>query len=121
MAPFVGDVAFKDGKVSYRNRYIQTDALSLELSEGESRSPGVMGPFDYSISEFGIKDTSNTDVFWYAGNLMTLWYNAGHPYRLNPQTLETEGYFELEGRRHRRLSAHSKVDWTTGELLFFDY
>lgn len=52
---------------------------------------------------------------------MTLWYNAGHPYRLNPQTLETEGYFELEGRSHRRLSAHSKVDWATGELLFFDY
>lgn len=52
---------------------------------------------------------------------MTLWYNAGHPYRLDPHTLETTGYFELEGRSQRRLSAHSKVDWTTGELLFFDY
>jgi carotenoid cleavage dioxygenase-like enzyme len=35
---------------------------------GESISPGVMGPFDYSVSPFGIKDTSNTDVFCYAGD-----------------------------------------------------
>ena len=36
-------------------------------------------------------------------------------------TLETKGYFDLEGRQQRRMSAHSKVDWSTGELLFFDY
>ncbi len=92
-----------------------------ERASGQSVSPGVMGPFDYSVSEFGIKDTSNTDLFCFAGDLMTLWYNAGHPYRLDPETLETKGYFELDGRNHRRLSAHSKVDWATGELLFFDY
>ena len=86
--PFDGDgmvrgVYFHDGKVSYRNRYTQTVALSQELADGRSVSPGVMGPFDYSVSEFGIKDTSNTDVFWYAGDIMSLWYNAGHPYRLD--------------------------------------
>ena len=124
--PFDGDgmvhaVYFRDGTASYRNRYVQTVALIDERQAGQSVSPGVMGPFDYSVSEFGIKDTSNTDLFCYAGGLMTLWYNAGHPYKLDPQTLETTGYFELEGRAHRRLSAHSKVDWATGEFLFFDY
>ena len=124
--PFDGDgmvhaVYFRDGQVSYRNRYVDTVALQGERASGQSVSPGVMGPFDYSVSEFGIKDTSNTDLFCYAGDLMTLWYNAGHPYRLDPETLETRGYFELDGRNHRRLSAHSKVDWATGELLFFDY
>ena len=124
--PFDGDgmvhaVSFCEGEASYRNRYVETVALAEELQAGRSTSNGVMGPFDFDASPFGIKDTSNTDLFYYAGGLMTLWYNAGHPYRLNPQTLETEGYFELEGRSHRRLSAHSKVDWTTGELLFFDY
>ncbi|MCB1698663.1 MAG: carotenoid oxygenase family protein [Pseudomonadales bacterium] len=124
--PFDGDgmvhgVYFRDGKAGYRNRYIQTLATSQERADGKSVSPGVMGPFDYALSSFGIKDTSNTDVFWYNGDLMTLWYNAGHPYRLDSRTLETRGYYDLQGRQQRRMSAHSKVDWSTGELLFFDY
>jgi carotenoid cleavage dioxygenase-like enzyme len=124
--PFDGDgmvhgVYFRDRKVSYRNRYVQTAALAGERADGRSVSPGVMGPFDYNVSQFGIKDTSNTDVFCYNGDLMTLWYNAGHPYRLDSQTLATKGYYDLDGRKQRRMSAHSKVDWSTGELLFFDY
>jgi len=124
--PFDGDgmvhgVYFRDGRVSYRNRYVQTAALTGELATGMSVSPGVMGPFDYKVSRFGIKDTSNTDVFWFNGDIMTLWYNAGDPYRLDSHTLETKGHFDLQGRARRRMSAHSKVDWSTGELLFFDY
>ncbi|MCB1842570.1 MAG: carotenoid oxygenase family protein, partial [Halioglobus sp.] len=117
----VHGVYFRDGKAAYRNRYVQTAALAGELATGKSVSPGVMGPFDYSVSRFGIKDTSNTDVFWYNGDIMTLWYNAGDPYRLDSQTLATKGHYDLEGRAQRRMSAHSKVDWSTGELLFFDY
>ncbi|MEH6587390.1 MAG: carotenoid oxygenase family protein [Halioglobus sp.] len=124
--PFDGDgmvhgVYFKDGKVSYRNRWVQTAAFEQEARDGGSVSPGVMGPFDYSVSEFGIKDTSNTDVFWYNGDIMTLWYNAGHPYRLDSKTLDTKRHYHLAGRDQLRLSAHSKVDWNTGELIFFDY
>ena len=116
--PFDGDgmvhaVYFNEGTASYRNRYVHTVAWDGERADGQSVSPGVMGPFDYNISEFGIKDTSNTDIFVYSGDVMTLWYNAGHPYRLGAESLETKGYFELEGRQHRRLSAHSKVDWKT--------
>lgn len=60
--PFDGDgmvhgVYFRDGKAGYRNRWIQTDALTDEQRTGKSISPGVMGPFDYSVSPFGIKDT----------------------------------------------------------------
>jgi carotenoid cleavage dioxygenase len=117
----VHGVYLRDGKATYRNRYVQTAALTGELATGKSVSPGVMGPFDYTVSRFGIKDTSNTDLFWYAGDLMTLWYNAGDPYRLDSQTLETRGHFDLQGRQQRRMSAHSKVDWSNGELLFFDY
>jgi carotenoid cleavage dioxygenase-like enzyme len=124
--PFDGDgmvhgVYFQDGKVAYRNRHVQTAALGEERASGKSVSPGVMGPFDYSVSRFGIKDTSNTDIFWHAGDLVTLWYNAGDPYRLDSKTLETKSHFDLQGRQQRRMSAHSKVDWSTGELLFFDY
>ncbi len=124
--PFDGDgmvhaVHVADGKASYNNRWIQTEALVDETAAGESVSPGVMGPFDYSISEFGIKDTSNTDLFLLNNELVSLWYNAGNPVALDPASLATRHAFQLEGRPMRRMSAHSKVDWNTGELLFFDY
>ncbi|GAB3273243.1 carotenoid oxygenase family protein [Parahaliea aestuarii] len=124
--PFDGDgmihgVYFHEGRARYRNRYVETLARHSELRDGRSISPGVMGPFDYELSPFGIKDTSNTDVFFFDGSLMSLWYNAGHPYRVDAHDLGTRGYFELEGRDKRRMSAHSKVDPATGELLFFDY
>ena len=80
-----------------------------------------MGPFDYSVSEFGIKDTSNTDIFALNGDLVSLWYNAGNPIALDPITLETRKAFHLDGRDKPKMSAHSKIDWNTGELLYFDY
>ncbi len=124
--PFDGDgmihgVYFDEGQAAYRNRYVETLAWREEGKVGASVSPGVMGPFDYSLSPFGIKDTSNTDVFLYSGSIMSLWYNAGDPYRLDALNLSTQGYFDLNGRQQRRMSAHSKVDPATGELLFFDY
>ena len=124
--PFDGDgmihrVEFDNGQASYSNRWVATAALADERRLQHSFSPGVMGPFDYRVSSFGIKDTSNTDVFVYDGDVMSLWYNAGHPYRLDGKTLQTKGFFDIAGRSHRRMSAHSKVDPHTGELLFFDY
>ena len=124
--PFDGDgmvhgVYFQGGSAGYRNRWVATEALADERRAGRSVSPGVMGPFDYSVSPFGIKDTSNTDLLFYRGELVTLWYNAGNPCALDGRSLETRGPFSIPGRRHRRLSAHSKIDWATGELLFFDY
>jgi len=124
--PFDGDgmmhaLHLSDGGARYLNRWIETSAFEDEASAGESVSPGVMGPFDYSISEFGIKDTSNTDVFSLNGDLVSLWYNAGNPVALDPLTLETRKAFRLDGRQQPKMSAHSKVDWQTGELLYFDY
>ncbi len=124
--PFDGDgmvhgVYFRDGVASYRNRYVATAALAAEREEKRAIWPGVMGPFDFSLPHFPIKDTSNTDIFCYNNALMSLWYNAGNPYKLDPNSLATIAPYELEGRASRRLSAHSKVDWATGELLFFDY
>lgn len=124
--PFDGDgmvhaIHLTESGPRYVNRWVNTDAFKQEADTGRSVSPGVMGPFDYSVSRFGIKDTSNTDLLMLNGDLVSLWYNAGHPYTLDPYTLETRGAFQLEGRDHRRMSAHSKVDAQTGELLFFDY
>ncbi|WP_444928434.1 carotenoid oxygenase family protein [Microbulbifer sp. SSSA002] len=124
--PFDGDgmlygIFFKDGEASYRNRWIQTESLKLELEESKSIWPGVMGPFDFTLPGFPIKDTSNTDVMYFNDHIISLWYNAGIPYKLDPTTLETRGRETLNGQLKRALSAHSKLDWEKEELIFFDY
>ena len=86
--PFDGDgmlyaVYFKDGVAGYRNRWIQTDAHCAEAEKGDSIWPGVMGPFDFSLPGFPIKDTSNTDVLFFNRHILSLWYNAGIPYQLD--------------------------------------
>ncbi len=125
--PFDGDgmihaVYIRDGQVSYRSALIETAALLAERAAGRSIWPGVMGPFDFSLPDFPIKDTCNTDVTQFAGSLMPTWYNAGVPYRLDPLTLENQGEFAIPGRsRRNKLSAHNHVDLNTGEMLFMDY
>ncbi len=124
--PFDGDgmlygIYFKDGKANYRNRWIQTDAHIKEGNEGASIWPGVMGPFDFKMDGFPIKDTSNTDVMYFNDHIVSLWYNAGIPYKLDTETLETKGRENLNGQLKRALSAHSKVDPEKDELIFFDY
>jgi len=49
-----------------------------------------------------------------------MWYRSGMPYAVDPETLETIGTSDFDGTV-MRLSAHSRPDQHTGELLFFDY
>jgi len=125
--PFDGDgmvhaVYFRDGKASYKNSYVETNARILEREEGKAIWPGVMERFNYSLPEFPIKDNCNTDVTLFAGKLMPTWYNAGIPYKMDPLSLENMGEFDLPGRaRRNKMSAHNRVDWNTGEMLFMDY
>ena len=124
--PFDGDgmihaVYFRDGKASYRNSYIHTAGYMLEKEAGRAIWPGVMGTFDFSLPGFPIKDTCNTDVTLYAGQLMPTWYHSGVPYKMDPLTLENLGEYNLPGRTRRNMSAHNHVDWNTGEMLFMDY
>ncbi len=124
--PFDGDgmihaVYFQDGKAAYRNSYVHTAGFLLEQKEGRSIWPGVMGTFDFSLPEFPIKDTCNTDVTLYAGKLMPTWYHAGRAHKMDPLTLENLGEYTLPGRTRKNMSAHNHVDWNTGEMLFMDY
>jgi carotenoid cleavage dioxygenase-like enzyme len=124
--PFDGDgmvhaVYFRDGEVSYRNNMIDTACLRAEREAGHAIWPGVMGPFNFDLPDFPIKDTSNTDIILHNGQLISLWYNSGIPYTLDPLTLENTGPLVSPSRLTRRMSAHSRVDWATGEMLFFDF
>lgn len=127
--PFDGDgmihtLSFRDGKASYKNRFVRTKGLMAEIEAGKPLWAGIAEDPRLSTrpgwgAHGGIKDSSSTDVVVHAGKILSTFYQCGEGYRLDPYTMEqfgTEGWVPLDG-----ISAHPKLDESTGELLFFNY
>jgi carotenoid cleavage dioxygenase len=113
-------VQFQNGKVSYRNRWIETKALKEEKLAGHALWKGLKEPWRKDRPDEPLKNTSNTDVKYHAGRLISMWYRSGLPYAIDPMTLQTLGPADFDGAINR-ISSHSRPDEHTGELLFFDY
>ena len=127
--PFDGDgllhsIIFQNGKADYRNKFIQTDGFLVEEKFKKSKWAGLMErPGVSELPGWGaqgcLKDTSSTDVVVHAGKVLTTFYQCGDGYNMNPMNLEPIGkapWVPTDG-----VSAHTKVDLKTGELLFFNY
>ena len=114
-------VRFGSGKASYRNRWIGTDAFSRDVASGRPLWTGVIEPVAGNPSDMPLKDTANTDVVAFRGSLLATWYLSGRPYAVDPVSLATTGAEDFGATLPCRMSAHAKVDESTGELLFFDY
>ena len=131
--PFDGDgmlhsISFADGEARYHNRFVRTAGLLAEQDAGEPLYAGLAEPPKRTIADHGwgarslMKDASSTDVVVHRGKALSSFYQCGELYRLDPVTLEPDGVetwggaFPAEG-----VSAHTKVDEATGELLFFNY
>ncbi|WP_108811621.1 carotenoid oxygenase family protein [Sphingorhabdus sp. Alg231-15] len=127
--PFDGDgmihtLRIRDGKASYRNRFVRTEGFEAEQAEGGPLWVGIMGrPSDSKRPGWGahgsVKDSSSTDVVVHAGKILSTFYQCGDGYQLDPETLETLG--TADWVPEDGVSAHPKVDENTGELLFFNY
>lgn len=127
--PFDGDgmihaIRIKDGKASYRNRFVRTEGLAAEQEEAGPLWAGIMGkPGESKRPGWGahgaVKDSSSTDVVVHAGKILSTFYQCGEGYQLDPETLETSG--TADWVPEDGISAHPKVDEKTGELLFFNY
>ncbi|HJK94896.1 MAG TPA: carotenoid oxygenase family protein [Polyangiaceae bacterium LLY-WYZ-15_(1-7)] len=109
-------VRFRDGEARYRSRYVRTDDFEAEGEAGEALFRGLLEPAKENPTG-RYKDSGNTDVLPFGGELLTLHYMAGKAWRVDRESLETRGALAWPGK----LSAHAKVDPRTGELLFFDY
>jgi carotenoid cleavage dioxygenase len=112
---------FENGKVSYRNRWVRTKSFIEEDAAGRALWEGVMEPPRRGRPDMPLKDTSNTDVVFHGGRLLTMWYLAGDLYSVEPISLATVGQETFGGALKCRVSAHAKVDEKTGEFIFFDY
>ena len=111
----------RDGKAHYRNRWVRTQRFHMEREAGEALWGGLA---DWANSDPRVEgifpNAANTNIIVHAGRLLALW-EAGPPHELDPQTLETRGIFDFDGKLQGPMTAHPKIDPETGELLFFGY
>lgn len=115
-------VHFDRGRVQYRNRWVMTEGLREELAAGRALWQGIKDPPRRDRPEQPVKNTANTDVKFFAGELVSMWYLGGAVYRCDPMTLATRGTMAMDPRlAGLHISAHSKVDERTGEFVFFAY
>jgi len=110
-----------NGRAKYVNKYVETQGLRLERSAGRPLHSGLVGKIDDTIEYGNIKDSSNTAVIGHRGSLLSLWHLSGKAYRLNAETLETEGVHDFDGKFEGNMAAHTKLDPRTGDLVFFNY
>jgi carotenoid cleavage dioxygenase len=116
----VHTVQFDRGQVTYRNKWVRTAALLEEQAAGKALWKGLKEPMRKDRPDAPFKNTANTDVKFHAGRLIAMWYRAGMPYALDPISLDTLGTADFGGA-FEQISAHSRPDEHTGELLWFDY
>jgi carotenoid cleavage dioxygenase-like enzyme len=111
---FLGDgmvhgVRLSAGKAEwYRNRYVHTPLYDAKVSFLGSGPPG------------GPNNQSNVSVFHHAGRLLTSG-EVGFPYELSPDDLRTIGPHDFEGALTTAMTAHPKIDPSTGQMHFFGY
>ncbi len=93
--------------VSYANRYVRTPLYEASAGFGE----GVPG---------GEASQSNVSAIWHANRLLTSG-EVGYPYELSPRDLSTKGAYDFGGRLTTSMTAHPKIDPSTGQMHFFGY
>lgn len=130
--PFDGDgmlhaIRFADGRASYRNRMVRTAGLATELAAGTPQWAGIIEAPGKSLrpgcgARGAMKDASSTDVVVHAGRALTSFYQCGALYAHDPETLADRGTLPWSADfAGFGVSAHPKLDETTGELLVFGY
>jgi len=132
--PFDGDgmvhqMSFAGGHASYHNRFVRTDGLRMEQEAGEPLWTGFYDLAQNSKREDGwgargrMKDSSSTDIIVHNGVALTSFWQCGDVYQLDPMTLEARGKAAWASQfpSPTGVSAHTKLDEHTGELLIFGY
>ena len=110
---------FSGGRVSWKNRWVRTEKYELERAAGKSLF-GVLGnPMTADPSVAGEHyNTANTHVVWHGNRLMAL-MEGTIAVELEPKTLATVGNFDYHGKIDGPITAHPKMDHSTGEMVFF--
>lgn len=112
-------VEIRDGKASYRNRYIHTAGFIAEREAGKAIWTGLLEPMQTDLPT-PMKNTANTALVRHGGQFLALW-EGGAPHAIALPELDTQGQYTFGDRLQSPFTAHPKVDPVTGEMLFFGY
>lgn len=113
-------VEIRDGKATYRNRYVRTRGWQIENQLGKPVWSGLLEPPQIDNPYGPGKNTANTALIWHRGQLLALW-EGGAPHAIKTPTLETVGEYNYDGKLASAFTAHPKVDPITDEMMFFGY
>lgn len=117
-------VYFENGKVHYRNRWVETSHLKTERQFGRTiyGSVGKLLEVPQEVIDAGgepnpIRNTANTNVLYHGGKLLAMW-EGGFPHLLN-NDLSTVGLYDYDGALQPgdALTAHPKICPDSGDLI----
>lgn len=123
---YISAFRFKDGRVDYQGRYVRThrylaDSAANRQLYGYYRNPFTDDPSVSDPSRPNLRTVANTSPLIHAGKLFAL-KEDGLPHRIDPQTLETVGVWDFDGKwQSQTFTAHPKLDPVSGELIAFGY
>lgn len=115
-----------DGSIRFRNRFVRTRKFRLELDASRPRVAGYGTRAAGGMLRNALRrpssdsNAANTNVVFAGDRLLALW-EAGRPWQLDADTLETLGEVDFDGALSTRLpfSAHPRVDPITREVFNF--
>ena len=118
----ISTFTFENGHVDYKCRYVKTERLMAERAARRRLFGAYRNPYtDLTEAQGTDRTAANTTPIWHAGRLLAC-KEDGRPYQIDPETLETKQVWDGEGAlRSKTVSAHSKIDPETGELLIWGY
>ena len=113
---------FGDGFVDFGSRFVRTERYLLERAAHRALFGMYRNPFTDDPSVAGRSGTTaNTATVFHAGRLFAM-KEDGLPYELDPDTLETRGRHDFNGRlQSQTFTAHPKIDPASGEMLAHGY
>ena len=110
---------FENGKVSYKNRWVQTIKWKLEREAGRSLFTAYSTtPSDPSVKDVELDGRGNVNLVSFGEQLLALEGNKP-PIIIDPVTLATGKQETFGGDLLGTTSAHPKIDPETGEMLIF--
>jgi carotenoid cleavage dioxygenase len=119
----VGAFRFKNGKVSFKSRYVKNQRWKAQAEAGERLFGMYRNPFDVDPRAKGVSPgTANTHIIVHRGKLFALKEDSP-PVAMDPLTLDTTDDYHLFGDTYKgpAFSAHPKIDSESGEMWTFGY
>lgn len=95
---FIAALTLKEGKAWFRSRFVSTAERRVDATAGRNIFRGTFLSQrleGQNLGDLHVKNTSNTNVVHFKS--LFSFFEAGQPYRLDPETLETIGIDDFAG------------------------